>query len=42
MIKENIKPNMSQSEKWAKIISFVFDGSFISIPIFIVICMVIV
>ena len=43
MIKENIKPNnMSQSEKWAKIISFVFDGSFISIPIFIVICMVLV
>ena len=42
MIKESIKPNMSQSEKWAKIISFVFDGSFISIPIFIVICLVIV
>ena len=42
MIKENIKPNMSQSEKWAKIISFVFDGSFISIPIFIIICMVLV
>ena len=43
MIKESIKPNnMSQSEKWAKIISFVFDGSFISIPIFIIICMVIV
>ncbi|MCJ7472404.1 MAG: hypothetical protein MUP02_06335 [Actinobacteria bacterium] len=33
---------MSQSEKWAKIISFVFDGSFISIPIFIIICMVLV
>ena len=42
MIKESIKPNMSQSEKWAKIISFVFDGSFISIPIFIIICMVLV
>ncbi len=42
MIKENIKPSMSQSEKWAKIISFVFDGSFISIPIFIIICMVLV
>jgi len=32
----------SQAEKWAKIISFVFDGSFISIPIFIIICMIIV
>jgi hypothetical protein len=34
--------NLSQSERWAKIISFVFDGSFISIPIFIIICMVVV
>ena len=34
--------NPSQSEKWAKIISFVFDGSFISIPIFIIICMIVV
>ena len=43
MIKESIKPNnISQSEKWARIISFVFDGSFISIPIFIVICMILV
>ncbi len=43
MIKESIKPNnMSQSEKWAKIVSFVFDGSFISIPIFIILCMVLV
>ena len=42
MIKESIKPIMSQSERWAKIISFVFDGSFISIPIFIIICMVLV
>ena len=31
----------SQSEKWAKIISFIFDGSFISIPIFIIICIVV-
>jgi len=37
----NIK-NLSQSEKWANIISFIFDGSFISIPIFIIICMVLV
>lgn len=43
MIKESIKlNNISQSEKWAKIISFVFDGSFISIPILIVICMILV
>lgn len=43
MIKESIKPNsMSQSEKWAKIISLVFDGSFISIPIFIILCMLLV
>ena len=34
--------NLSQSEKWAKILSFVFDGSFISIPIFIIICMIVV
>lgn len=34
--------NPSQAEKWARIISFVFDGSFISIPIFIIICMVVV
>ena len=34
--------NPSQAEKWARIISFVFDGSFISIPIFIIICMIIV
>jgi len=33
---------LSQSEKWAKIISFVFDGSFISIPIFIIICLAVV
>jgi len=37
-----ISDNPSQAEKWAKIISFVFDGSFISIPIFIIICMVVV
>jgi len=36
------KENLSQSEKWAKIISFVFDGSFMSIPIFIIICMIVV
>ena len=34
--------NPSQAEKWAKIISFVFDGSFISIPVFIIICMIVV
>lgn len=34
--------NPSQAEKWAKIISFVFDGSFISIPVFIVICLIVV
>ena len=32
----------SQSERLAKIISFIFDGSFISIPLFIIICMVLV
>jgi len=43
MTKQYIKTeNLSQSEKWAKIISFVFDGSFISIPIFIIICMIVV
>ncbi len=34
--------DLSQSDKWAKIISFMFDGSFISIPVFIIICMVVV
>jgi len=34
--------NLSQSDRWAKIISFVFDGSFISVPIFIIICMIVV
>ena len=34
--------SLSQSDKWAKIISFMFDGSFISIPVFIIICMVVV
>ncbi|MCD4669121.1 MAG: hypothetical protein K8S14_01605, partial [Actinomycetia bacterium] len=29
-------------DKWAKIISFMFDGSFISIPVFIIICMIVV
>jgi hypothetical protein len=43
MEKQYIKnENPSQAEKWARIISFVFDGSFISVPIFIIICMVIV
>jgi len=36
------KQELSQSEKWARIISFVFDGSFISIPIFIIICIIVV
>ena len=34
--------NITQSDKWAKIISFMFDGSFMSIPVFIVICMIVV
>jgi len=34
--------DLSQSDRWAKIISFVFDGSFISVPIFIIICMIVV
>jgi len=34
--------NLSQSDRWAKIISFVFDGSFISVPVFIIICMIVV
>ncbi len=43
MEKQYIKTeNPSQAEKWARIISFVFDGSFISIPIFIIICMIVV
>jgi len=34
--------NLSQSDRWAKIISFMFDGSFISVPVFIIICMIVV
>ncbi len=34
--------NLSQSDRWAKIVSFVFDGSFISVPVFIIICIVVV